>query len=85
MSRLSGFYVGFVGFIIAGVGVAAGFAGFVIERRWLSLLAFAITVLGLVIGFIGIAYRWVTSGSQAFQGSLPAAKDLAAKIKRYWK
>lgn len=82
MNKYSGLRISFIGFILAAAGVAGGFIGFAVERRWISLVAFGVTLLGIAIGFGGIIYAWVRTGRDAIKGSIPASKELAAKIKR---
>ncbi|MCQ4144007.1 hypothetical protein [Vogesella sp. AC12] len=83
--KFSALHVAFAGFCIAAVGAIAGFIGFGIERQWVACLSFAITVLGVAIGFIGVIYGWITCGRAAIKGGVQDAEDLAAKIKRLWK
>ncbi|GMG90214.1 hypothetical protein Cmtc_14340 [Cupriavidus sp. TKC] len=77
--------IGFAGFCIAAMGAITGFIGFGIETRWLSLLGFGITIFGVLVGFIGIVLGWITIGGQAISGSVSAANELAARIKRFRK
>lgn len=85
MHKYSGFRVAFLGFGIAAVGVVSGFIGFSVDRKWVSLVAFVITVLGIVVGLIGILCGWIARGGSALRGGTPSAIELAARIKRLWK
>jgi hypothetical protein len=80
MAKSNGLRVGFAGFLVATVGAASGFVGFAVGTRWLSLIGFAVTVIGIAIVFASIVYGWVTTGNQAIKGSIPAAKELANRM-----
>lgn len=80
MAQRRGLKVGLTGFAIALVGAVAGFGGFEIDQRWLSLTGFGITAAGVMVGFIGIVYGWITEGKQAVTGSFKAARELRNKI-----
>ncbi len=85
MAQHRGLKIGFIGFVIAFVGAAVGFSGFQIDERWLSLTGFTVTVFGVLIGFVGITYGWITEGKQAIGGSVEAAGELRNKIRDLWK
>ena len=80
MAQRKGMKIGLTGFVIAVVGAVAGFAGFEIDQRWLSIIGFVITVAGVAVGFIGIVYGWITEGKQAVTGGLGVAKKLHNKV-----
>jgi hypothetical protein len=64
-------FPGFVAFCVAGLGVALGFIAFAMSIRWLALLAFFITVLGVLSGFLFISRQWW----RLFRGASPKVKD----------
>jgi hypothetical protein len=51
-------FPGFIAFVVAGIGVALGFFASAISVRWLSILAFAITLIGVLGGFVFILHGW---------------------------
>lgn len=63
------------GFALAAIGVTAGFIGFAVSQREISLAGFAICALGIAIGFCGILYGWVRHGPEI-------AKELRARYLR---
>ena len=75
MAQHRGLRIGFAGFVIALVGAAAGFSGFEIDQRWLSITGYLITGAGVVVGFIGILYGWITDGPRAVRGGVDAARE----------
>lgn len=74
--------IGFYGFVTAVIGVAIGFCGFAIDTRWLSVIGFGITVVGVSVSFVSIAYGLIAEGRYAITGSVNAARDLSQKIRR---
>lgn len=48
----------FVSFCVAGAGAALGFLASALSIHWLSIVAFVITVLGVLGGFVFIFYGW---------------------------
>jgi hypothetical protein len=48
--------LGFLGFVVAVIGVAIGFVSQSIKP--IAYIAFGITLIGVVIGFIAIAWGW---------------------------
>lgn len=78
-------HIALIGFGIALVGAIIGFSGFYIEERWLSVMGFCITGLGVIIGFVSIVYGWMRTGKQAISGGILVGKNLRVKIKRLWK
>lgn len=75
-----GLRICFAGFVIAAIGAGLGFAGFFIEERMLSLVGLALTVTGVAVGFVGLAYGWITEGKRAITGSVQASRDLQKKF-----
>jgi membrane protein YdbS with pleckstrin-like domain len=61
----------FVVFCVAGFGVALGFTAFALSAHWLALVAFFITVLGVLAGFLFIVQQWWRS----FRGASHKVKD----------
>ena len=78
--------IAFGGFVIALIGVVAGFLGFYTSERWLSIAGFGITAVGVLIGFVGVAYGWVRDARSTVKGSVEASKDLRSKLftRRGW-
>lgn len=83
--KFSALNVAFAGFCIAALGTMTGFIGFGIEVRWVTLVAFVVTVFGVILGFIGVIYGWMKYGGAVIGKSIRAAEELAAKIKRFLK
>ena len=76
MSHSKGLKIGVTGFLVAVVGAIFGFGGFQFNVQWLSIIGFAIVGMGVVVGFVGILYGWLTEGRHALSGSVDAAKEL---------
>lgn len=83
--KFSALNVAFAGFCIAALGAMTGFIGFGIEIRWVTLVAFVVTTFGVILGFIGIIYGWITYGGAVIGKSIRAEEELVAKIKRFLK
>ena len=81
-TKIRSLHVAFAGFCIAVFGVCIGFFALNFETRWVEIVAFAITVFGVLIGFLGIILGWAILGHPAIFGSIRAAEELAARIKR---
>jgi hypothetical protein len=79
-TQVRGVKIGLIGFGIAAVGAAVGFAGFFLEVRWLSITGLAITAIGVIVGFAGIVYGWLTEGKRAITGSVQSTRELRDKI-----
>lgn len=78
--------IGFAGFVIALVGAVAGFGGFYVEQRWLSVVGFFIVVAGVTIGFVAISYGWyeMIREGRVMSRSLQAAQDMRRNIIQFW-
>ena len=46
--------VGIRGFFISAGGTALGFLGWGLEQRWIMLVGWLVTGIGIIVGFIGI-------------------------------
>lgn len=80
-----GMQIAFGGFVVALSGVVAGFLGFYISERWLSIAGFGVTAVGVLIGFIGVAYGWARDAKPAVKGSVQASKELRSKLFARWR
>lgn len=59
--------LGFLGFVIAVVGVALGFSIDYGPGNPLAFLAFGIVVLGVAVGFIAVAWGWAIFFKEAWR------------------
>ena len=75
-----GVRIAFGGFVVALLGVVTGFLGFFADERWLSVLGLGVTVIGVLVGFVGVASGWLRDTKPAIKGSVHAAKELRAKL-----
>jgi hypothetical protein len=82
MAQRKGLQIGFTGFAFSLAGVALGLYGFHIDERWMSVAGFVVTGIGVLVGFTGIVYGWITEGKRAIGGSVEAARELRNKIER---
>jgi len=80
-----GMQIAFGGFVVALIGVVAGFLGFYVNERWLSVAGLGITAIGVLIGFVGVAYGWMRDAKPAVKGSVQAAKELRSKLLSRWR
>jgi 1,4-dihydroxy-2-naphthoate octaprenyltransferase len=80
-----GVRIAFGGFLVALIGVVAGFLGFYINERWLSIVGLGATAIGVLIGFFGVACGWVRNAKSAVKGSFQAAKELRSKPLSRWR
>ena len=71
------------GFAVASIGVVAGFVGFYVNERWLSMTGFVVTAAGVLVGIAGIAYGWLHDAKRAIKGSAQAAEELSSKLPRW--
>jgi len=65
-----GVQIGFAGFVVTAIAVGMGFLFVLIDYKLLSQTAFVIAVIGICIGFIGVAYSWVKDSKEAFLGGV---------------
>jgi len=77
-----GMRIAVTGFVVALIGIVAGFVGFYVDERWLSMTGFAVTAAGVLIGFAGVVHGWIYNAKQAIKGSAQAADDLSSKLPR---
>lgn len=80
-----GIRIAFGGFVVALVGVVAGFLGFYLNEKWLSILGFVVVTVGVLIGFVGVVYGWIHDAKRAIKGSVRAANELPSKMRWPWK
>ena len=78
-----GMRIAAAGFAVALIGVIAGFVGFDVNERWLSITGFAVTAAGVLIGFAGVAHGWIYNAKRAIKGSAQAADELSSKLPRW--
>jgi hypothetical protein len=78
-----GMRIAFSGFIVALIGVVAGFVGFYVNERWLSMTGFTVTAAGVLIGFAGVVHGWIYNAKRAIKGSTQAADELSSKLPRW--
>jgi 1,4-dihydroxy-2-naphthoate octaprenyltransferase len=80
-----GMQIAFSGFILALIGVVAGFLGFYINKEWLSMAGLGATAVGVFIGFVGVAYGWARDAKPAVKRSIRASKELSSKLFARWR
>lgn len=77
-----GLQIAFAGFLIAIVGAIAGFSGFHVNERWLSLLGFVLVASGVFVGFVGVAYGWKRETKRAVKGSIQATNEMRSRLQQ---